>query len=121
MNSTLTLTITRGEQRLTITPADYETFPFLDGDIIAISPVEVAATLPTYLGVTNSELEPGRTIRVPPVYKISDFKGFKVPEHLAALTGTGSDQFDSNGQALLGNYPRHVPFSPEANIVDVGC
>jgi SAM-dependent methyltransferase len=121
MNSTLTLTVTRGEQRLTISPADYDTFPFLDGDIIAISPVEVAATLPTYLGVTNIEVEPGRTIRVPSVYKISDFKGFKLPEHLAALTGTGSDQFETIGKALLGNYQRHVPFSPEANIVDLGC
>ena len=121
MDAALKVIVTRGEERLTISPADYDTFPFMDGDLVAIWPSEVAATLPTYLGVTNIEVEPGRTIRVPPVYKFSEFKGFKLPEHLAAMTGTGSDQFDSIGKALLGNYQRHVPFLPDANIVDVGC
>ncbi len=109
------------KENQTISPADYEAFPFADGDILTVTPPEVAATLPTYFGVTNIEIEPGRTIRVPPVYKFSDVKGFRLPEHLAALTGTGSDQFDSIGEALLSNYQRHVPFGPDANIVDVGC
>ncbi|MEY2519856.1 MAG: hypothetical protein QOF24_1615 [Verrucomicrobiota bacterium] len=117
----LGIIVTRGEESQAISPAAYETFPFMDGDILTISPPEIAATLPTYFGVTNIEVEPGKAIRVPPIYKISDFKGFKLPEHLAALTGTGSDQFDSIGKALLANYQRHVPFFPDANIVDVGC
>lgn len=121
MDSALKLIVTRGSQTLTIGVADYDKFEFIDGDVIEIAPPEVAATLPNYFGVTNIEVEPGETIRVPPVYKISEFKGFKLPEHLAALTGTGSDQFESIGKALLGNYQRHVPFSPDANIVDVGC
>jgi SAM-dependent methyltransferase len=121
MEPSLKLIITRGEERWAISIADYDGFAFMDGDVIEIAPTEAAASLPSYFGVTNIEVEPGKTIRVPSVYKISDFKGFKMPEHLAALTGTGSDQFETIGKALLGNYQRHVPFSPEANVVDVGC
>jgi FkbM family methyltransferase len=121
MDSSLRILVKRRGTILTMKPAEYNTFTFMDGDVIEISPPEIAVKLPTYLGVTNLEVQPGKAIRVPPVYKFSDFKGFKLPEHLVALTGTGSDQFDSVGKALLGNYQRHVPFSVDASIVDVGC
>ena len=91
MDSRIEIIITRGDERSTITPADYDTFPFMDGDTITISPPELAATLPSHFGVTSIEVEPGKTIRVPepPVYKVSELKGFKLPEHLAALTEIG--------------------------------
>jgi SAM-dependent methyltransferase len=64
---------------------------------------------------------PGHAIRVPPKYELLEFKGFRIPEHLIALTGAGSDTFDGIGGAHIAHFKKFVGLSPDMAILDMGC
>lgn len=104
-----------------IDPADFDDHPFEDGDRLAVVPAERAAALPVTWGDRHVEIEPGRAIRVPEVWRLAEFKGFRIPAHLVSLTGAGPETLDLIGGAHLRNYQRQMGLFPGMTFVDVGC
>lgn len=127
------LLVSRGEQRWTIKPAEFDDFPFEDNDEVAITPCELAEQLPNTLGDWHVEIEPGRAIRVPPIYKIAEVRGFRIPVHLIWLSRRSrkrwrasarrrfSEMFHELGEIQFNHYQRYTPFDPDMTIVDLGC
>ncbi len=58
---------------------------------------------------------------MPEVWKLFEFKGFRIPEHLITLTGAGSETLDWIGSAHIRNYQRAMGLPPSMSFVDVGC
>jgi SAM-dependent methyltransferase len=104
-----------------IAPAEFETFAFADGDRLRVLPEAVAAALPVTWGDRHVEIAPGRAIRVPSEYRSFEFRGFRIPVHLIALTGAGPETLDSIGRAHIRNFDRHVGLFPGMTLVDLGC
>ncbi|MFV0317626.1 MAG: class I SAM-dependent methyltransferase [Microthrixaceae bacterium] len=50
-----------------------------------------------------------------------DYRGFRIPLDLAAMTGGSQDTWDEIAQAHLGYYERWAPVSPDSRILEVGC
>jgi SAM-dependent methyltransferase len=112
----LFIKVSRGESSWKIEPSEFETFPFENGDVLAVLP-----KLPTIWEDTNINIEPGRAIRVPPRYEYFEFKGFSIPVHLIKLTGAGPDTFDSIGRAHIENYQRAIGLQSDMTILEIGC
>jgi SAM-dependent methyltransferase len=118
----LTIEVHRlGSAVTAIQPAQFEDFDFQPGDRLEISPPHLAAQLPTTWGDRNIEIEPGRSIRVPTQWGQFEFKGFRIPTHLIALTGAGPETWDWIGAAHIRNYERQMGLFPEMHFVDIGC
>jgi SAM-dependent methyltransferase len=113
--------ITRGDSRRTITPAAFEEFAFEDGDVLAVLLPQNAKPLPLVWGDTCVPVSPGRAIRVPAVYKFAEFKGFKIPQHLVALTGAGPETLELFGRDHIGKYEKYLGLFPEMTFMDLGC
>lgn len=104
-----------------IAPAEFETFVFADGDRLCVVPEAAAAALPVTWGDRHVEIAPGRALRVPAEYRSFEFRGFRIPVHLIALTGAGPETLDSIGRAHIRNFDRHVGLFPGMTLVDLGC
>ncbi len=118
------LVVTRGEREWSISPAQFEEFAFEGGEGIQVLPAHVAERLKGVwahdLG-HDIEVAPGHSIRVPKVYDFAEFKGFRIPTHLIKLTGGGPETLEPVGRALIENYQKYTPFSPDMTIIDLGC
>jgi SAM-dependent methyltransferase len=127
------LLVSRGELRWTIGPAEFDDFPFEDNDDITIIPSELGDHLPMTWGDRHVEIAPGRAIRVPPIYKIAEVRGFRIPVHLiwlsrrsrkrwrASVRRRFSQMFEEFGKIQFNHYQRYTPFDPDMTIVDLGC
>lgn len=127
------LLVSRGELQWAIKPAEFDDFPFEENDEIAILPSELGDHLPATCDDRHIEIEPGRAIRVPPIYKTAEVKGFRIPLHLIWLLQRSrrpwralarrrfSEMFEGSLQVLFDHYQKHTPFDPEMTIVDLGC
>jgi SAM-dependent methyltransferase len=113
--------VSRGDQRWAISPEQFESFPFHDGDHLAVMPEAVARELPVTWGDTHVPISPGRAIRVPAKYGFAEFKGFRIPHHLVALTGAGPETLGPIGKAHVEKYERYVGLFRDMVILDLGC
>jgi SAM-dependent methyltransferase len=113
--------VRRGEKHWLISPKEFESFPFEDGDQLEVVPKEAAASLPVTWGDVSVPISRGRAIRVPPVYRFAGFKGFNIPSHLVSLTGAGPETLEEIGKAQIENYKKYVGLSPDMTILEVGC
>lgn len=96
-------------------------FAFEDGDALTVVPAAEARHLPITWGDTNVPIAPGRAIRVPAVYRVAEFKGFRMPMHLVNLTGAGPETLESIGKAHIASYRKHMGLFPDMTILDLGC
>jgi SAM-dependent methyltransferase len=117
----LRIEITRGPRSWRIDPVIFETFGFQDGDTLRVLPAEAAARLPTTWGDTIVPVAPGHAIRVPAEYRFFEFRGFRIPVHLIALTGAGPDTFDWMGRRHIELYEKFVGLGPEMTLLEIGC
>src|SRR5262249_11257933 len=117
----LQISIARASQRWMIDPEGFETFPFADGDLLSVLPEDAAQRLPDIWGDKHILVAPGHSIRVPPVFRFSAFKGFRVPTHLISLSGGGPEVLDDIGRTQVANYARHMGLDPGMTFVDLGC
>lgn len=113
--------VTRGTQRFTVRPDQFDTFPFEDGDALSVVPAQLAKTFPTTWGDVNLPLGDEGGIRVPPVYRFAEFRGFRIPHHLVTLTGAGPETLEGIGKNHIEHYRKHVGLSADMHIVEVGC
>lgn len=113
--------VLRGDRRWVISPEQFESFQFQDGDRLAVLPESVARELPVTWGDTNVPISPGRAIRVPSTYQFAEFKGLRIPHHLVALTGAGPETLEPIGKTHIEKYEKYVGLSPDMTIVDLGC
>lgn len=100
---------------------DFDHFAFIDGDRLEVVPEEAASLLPVTWGDRHVEIAAGRAIRVPPVYRFCEFRGFRIPAHLVSLTGAGPDTLDLIGRAHIRNFERTIGLFPEMTLIDLGC
>lgn len=120
--STLRLRVDRsGSPSVHITPDQFESFEFVDGDSLHIEPASAEAALPTTWGDRNIEVNPGHAIRVPAQMRYFDFKGFRIPVHLITLTGAGPETLDWIGAAHMRNFERTIGLNADMCFVDLGC
>src|SRR5215204_427336 len=117
----LNIDVKRGKRHWLISPEQFESFAFEEGDELKVVPEAAAASLPVTWGDVSVPVSPGRAIRVPPVYRFAVFKGFEVPSHLVSLTGAGPDTLEAIGKQQIENYKKYVGLSPDMTILDVGC
>jgi len=113
--------VKRGERHWKISPKEFESFAFEDGDELKVVPEETAASLPVVWDDVNVPISPGRAIRVPPVYRFAMFKGFRIPSHLVSLTGGGPETLEGIGKAHFENHKKFLGLSPDMTILEVGC
>jgi SAM-dependent methyltransferase len=113
--------ITRDEWRRSIAPKAFDRFDFHDGDQLAVRIPEAAKPLPVVWGDTCVPVAPGKAIRVPATYKLAEFKGFRIPHHLVALTGAGPETLEPFGQAHIEKYRKYLGLFPEMTLMDLGC
>lgn len=100
---------------------EFDNFAFVDGDRLEVVPKELASQLPVTWGDTHVQIEKGRAIRVPAVYRYCEFRGFRIPVHLVSLTGAGPETLDSIGRAHIRNFERAVGLFPEMTLLEIGC
>lgn len=118
---TIKIGVSRGPQSFAITPAEFETFEFQHGDRLSVNAPTLSQPLPVTWGDTCVPISEGRSIRVPAVYQLAEFKGFKIPQHLVSLTGAGPETLDAFGKAHIEKYQKYLGLSPEMVVVDLGC
>lgn len=92
-----------------------------DGDGLAVVASPGSAPLPVTWGDTIVPLAPGRSIRVPSVWRWAEFRGFRLPNHLVTLTGAGPETLDLIGGAHIRNYERTIGLFPDMHFLDIGC
>jgi ubiquinone/menaquinone biosynthesis C-methylase UbiE len=113
--------VTRGEREWSLDPRQFDGFAFEDGDQLAVLTPTTAKPFPVVWGDTCVPVSPGVAVRVPAAYTFAEFKGFRIPSHLIALTGAGADTLQSIGEDHIAKYRKHVGMSPDMTIVDLGC
>jgi SAM-dependent methyltransferase len=52
--------------------------------------------------------------------ELADFMGYRVPAHLARLTGAGIETFAELGKAHVANYRKYVGLQPGMNFLEIG-
>jgi SAM-dependent methyltransferase len=112
--------VTRGDLEWIISPDIFETFSFREGDLLQVLPEDMAAQLPNSWGDTHIQIQPGKAIRVPSIYKFLDYKGFDIPLHLVTLTGASPETFAGISQSHISNIQKHVGIEPDMRILDIG-
>lgn len=105
----------------TIDAAAFDDANLNDGDRLAVLPADAAAALPVTWGDRNVPIAPGHAIRVPEVWRVHDYRGYRIPSHLIALTGAGPETFEAIGRSHLRNYDKQMGLPPNMSFVDVGC
>lgn len=114
--------VTRGDFYCVIDPIFFEDFGFQTGDDLAVIPADEAARLPrTCDGYTLIEIKKGHSIRVPSRIELFEFKGFRIPIHLVALTGAGPETLDDLGKAHVANYQKFMGLQSGMTILEIGC
>src|SRR6185369_16793378 len=63
----------------------------------------------------------GRGIRVPKKMEFICHRGYQMPEHLARLTGAGSETFERLGAAHIANYRKYVGLRAGMSFLEIGC
>jgi ubiquinone/menaquinone biosynthesis C-methylase UbiE len=118
----LKIIITRNYQQIAIEPKDFEDFQFQTGDRLYILPKFQADKLTKSVdGHSHILVSEGRSIRIPPVYILTEHKGYSMPEHLCVLTGVGSEGFDSIGKMHMESYAKYMGLWPEMTFLEIGC
>lgn len=102
-------------------PADFAAFALEDGDLLDVLPAAKAAQLPNSWGNIWVPIAPGHSIRLPPVWKLFQFQGYQIPEHLIVLTGAGPETFDEIGREHVQRFRRHLGIEAGMHVLDVGC
>lgn len=115
------ISVSRAERSWLIDPAEFDSFPFEDGDLLTVLPPEAAGNLPEIWGDKHVLAAPGHSIRIPRVFRFSTVRGLRVPTHLIALTGGGADVFEEIGRAQLAGYAKHMGLDPSMTFLDLGC
>lgn len=105
----------------TVDAAAFDDVDVHDGDRLAVLPADAAAALPVTWGDRNVPIAPGHAIRVPEVWRVHDYRGFRIPSHLISLTGAGPETLEMIGRAHLANYERQMGLPRDMFFVDVGC
>jgi ubiquinone/menaquinone biosynthesis C-methylase UbiE len=113
--------VSRGDDHRDIQPSAFSTFAFQSGDALRVLPEDKAANLPKSWADTCIEIAPGHSIRVPPKFDFFDYRGFRIPEHLVALTGAGSATFEAVGRAHIEHFQRFVGIVPGMTVLEMGC
>jgi ubiquinone/menaquinone biosynthesis C-methylase UbiE len=113
--------VSRGDDYRDIQPSAFSTFAFQSGDALRVLPEDKAANLPKSWADTCIEIAPGHSIRVPPKFDFFDYRGFRIPEHLVALTGAGSATFEAVGRAHIEHFQRFVGIVPGMTVLEMGC
>ena len=117
----LQIKVSRGERSWLMNPDLFEVFQFQNGDKISVIASAETGNMPVTWGDTNIEISSGRSIRVPAKYEFFEFRGFRIPAHLIALTGAGGETLDSIGRAHIRLYEKFCGLAPDMTILDVGC
>jgi ubiquinone/menaquinone biosynthesis C-methylase UbiE len=122
MSSTgVSIRVSRGDRVWNIQPAEFEAFPFEHDDTLTVLSEPGAATLPKSWADTCIEMAPGHAFRVPPKFEFFDYKGYRIPEHLIALTGAGSETLDIIGRAHIEHLEKFVGIDPGMTFLEIGC
>jgi SAM-dependent methyltransferase len=101
--------------------ADFEGLDLHDGDRLTVLPADAAANLPVTWGDRSVPIAPGRAIRVPEVWQTYEYRGYRIPTHLIALTGAGPDTLELIGRAHLANYDKQMGLPSDMFFLDMGC
>lgn len=104
-----------------VKPHQLPGFRFQHGDELKVRPLLKAAMLPSSWQDVCVPIGAGHAMRIPPEFRLFEYKGFRVPEHLIRLTGAGPDTFDLIGRAHIKNYERQMGLFPDMTFLDIGC
>jgi len=116
-----TIRVERGPYFWHLAPEAFPHFGFADGDVLRVLPDHEAAKLPHIWGAHCMPLADGGSIRVPATWRFHDYKGYRIPAHLIALTGGPAEQLEETGVAHIQLFRKHVGIEPGMRVVDVGC
>jgi SAM-dependent methyltransferase len=118
----LKINVTRGQLQYLISPSEFEEFKFESGDSLDILPKKWANQLVKSVdGHRHILLSPGKAIRIPEKMILTPHNGYLIPEHLAILTGVGTEGFDSIGKLHMQSYYKHMGLWPELTFLEIGC
>lgn len=121
-NIELKIIVTRGQFQYFISPSEFEEFKFESGDNLDIHPKQLADQLVKSVdGHRHIQLSPGKAIRIPKKMILTPHYGYLIPEHLAVLTGVGTEGFDSIGKLHMKSYYKHMGLWPEMTFLEIGC
>ena len=120
-NAKIEIEIKRDGEVWRISPEKFEEFGLQDGDKLRVLAPPLGQALPVTWGDTNVPIAPGKSIRVPEVYKTAEFNGFEIPHHLVTLTGAGPETLESFGKAHIEKYEKYLGMFPDMTIIDLGC
>jgi len=118
----LQIIITRGQQTYSIGVDEFDHFPFVSGDSLAIYPEKFArGLLKTPDGHRHVMTSFGTAIRIPQTMIFEPYGPYQIPEHLCILTGAGASTLDSFGKAHVANYIKYMGLWPEMTFLEIGC
>ena len=119
--SALQIVVTRGAEQCILSPGLFDDFDFQHGDELRVTPSSTAAQLiRTPEGDLHLRAHDGRGIRVPAKMVFTSFRGYQMPEHLARLTGAGSETFEKLGADHIANYRKYVGLEPGMAFLEIG-
>jgi len=117
----LRIVVRRGAEECVLTPGLFDEFEFRHGDELTVLPARRAARLiHTPEGNVHLRAADGRGIRVPKKMEFTSYRGYQMPEHLARLTGAGSETFERLGAAHIANYRKYVGLRPGMSFLEIG-
>ena len=120
-DSALHILVRRGAEQCVLTPGLFDEFEFRHGDELAVMPARTAARLiRTPEGDVHIRAADGRGIRVPKRMEFTSYRGYQMPEHLARLTGAGSETFEPLGAAHIANYRKYVGLRAGMSFLEIG-
>jgi SAM-dependent methyltransferase len=119
--SLLKIIVTRGAEGRELTVEKFDDFDFKNGDRLEIRPRRLAERLlKTPDGDWHIRAADGKGIRVPATMELAEFMGYRVPVHLARLTGAGVETFAELGKAHVANYKKYVGLAPGMSFLEIG-
>jgi ubiquinone/menaquinone biosynthesis C-methylase UbiE/glycosyltransferase involved in cell wall biosynthesis len=120
-SSDVQIAVHRGAERCVLTPGLFDDFEFQHGDELQVIPAAAAGKLiRTPEGNLHMRARDGTGIRVPARMEFTSFRGYQMPEHLARLTGAGSETFEKLGAAHIANYRKYVGLEPGMSFLEIG-
>lgn len=120
-DGSLRIVVQRGSEQCALTPGLFDDFEFQHGDELQIVPGDKAARLiRTPEGDVHIRARDGRGIRVPRKMEFTSFRSYQMPEHLARLTGAGSETFERLGAAHIANYRKYVGLEAGMTFLEIG-
>lgn len=119
--SSLRIVVRRGHEQCILTPGLFDDFDFQHGDELHVVPESKAPSLiRTPEGNLHIRASDGRGIRVPARMEFTSFRGYRMPEHLARLTGAGSETFEKLGADHIANYKKYVGLDAGMSFLEIG-